>query len=283
MFVQLSRIASPDTQVFINANRLIGVYNFNAESNRENDELRSLNSLKIKDKISSLSPENTISIGWYLGEESLDPFFDISNGEILSVESFLIEFKDLAGTHKFNKSYISSYGVEASIGGLINGEASYINDDYFQTNDKLSGNENINDSFHPFLIQKISFTQQNIENNTWIQCSIQSFSFDLQIERKRVNRIGNRKSRFYYPIIPIKGSLSISILKTEMFSVKDFVLLPKGDLNIKLESCLGKYREYSLKNCVLDDISESLDIDGNNTIELKYSFEIYERILGPLS
>lgn len=274
-YMPLSRVTSSDTQVSINDSRLKGVTNLSIEQSRETSSLRGLSYLNIQQKVAQLTPENKISLEWMLGNGTTDPFFDISSSELISSEAFELKIRDLAGSYLFSNSFLTSYGVSANVGELINGTVEYISDYLTIGEDALTPFDQVEDSFSVFVPKSIIINQTNAEAGTIISCPVQSFSINVPISRKKIVRVGQRQARTFYPEFPIEASLSFSIIKTDVVGVEDYGILPFGSFEIKLSDCsnLGE-KTYTLEKCWLDSISESVDLEGNNVINVEYSVAI---------
>lgn len=271
----ISRIHSSNSQVFINGTRLTGVSQFEFSKNRDSENLQSLGSTHIANSITDLEPVVEISFSWILGKGVTDPFFDLSTGDIVSVEKFVLQKKDLAGTDVFSGQYLTSYEINGGVGDLVNGSATYEGDYHTQNTGVFTVESN--DSIKPFLPSKIGISSTFAEGAT-TNLSAQNFSFSYPIPRKAVHQLGKRNAKLRYPELPTVGDFSFSVIKNEIVQMTGIVVLPTGDTNIVLEDCDGQNAvTYSLKGCRLENISESLDLDGSASIDFSYKFDYFTR------
>jgi len=276
--VQVSRVHSSDTQVFINDSRLKGVTNFDVSFDRETADLRGLHSLHIEDRINTEPEKVAVNLSWIMGNDTSDPFFSVATGQIVSVENFTIEKKDIVGSEVIEGAYLTSYEVAAAIGDTINGKASYEANRFYTGAESLAYEDQSNDfNLSVFLPSKIVIDQTSIEGNVSSSgVSIQSFSVQVPIPRTTFRRIGTPVPKTRYPEIPVVGTTSFSILKNTGASFEnDAVVLSKGNFTVSLYDCAGSGEiSYHLQDCNLSSISESLDLDGNETVDFNYSFNV---------
>ena len=254
---------------------MTGVSQFDFAKNRDSQDLQSLGSTHVGKSITELEPVTEIFFSWVLGEGLTDPFFDLATGDIVSVEKFVLEKKDLAGTNVFSGQYLTSYEINGGVGELVAGSVSYEGDYHFWNSNTFSVESN--DSVKPFLPSKISISSTFSEGAS-TDLSAQNFSFSYPIPRKAIHQLGKRNAKLRYPELPVVGTFSFSVVKNELAEMTGIVVLPTGDTNIVLEDCDGQNSiTYSLKGCRLEDISESLDLDGSASIDFNYKFDYFTR------
>jgi len=104
--------------------------------------------------------------------------------------------------------------------------------------------------------------------------NIQSFNISVDLNRKLVTRVGSRTPNFRYPELPIDGSLNVSFLKNAVTGIDlSSLVLDTGkiDINLKNDDDTTSMT-YTMNQCSLKSVSESIDLDGNNTINFSYIF-----------
>jgi hypothetical protein len=274
--VQVFRVHSSDTQIFINGVRLKGVSNFSFSKNRETLDLRGLHSLDVDDRISQTIDSIEANLSWVLGNGIGDPFFDVGTSGVTSVEKFLIEAKDTVGTNILSGAYLNSYEVSAAVGDLVNGSISYEVDSHYWNTGKLSYSDQTQDSNTPFLPKSIVVLPSGVECGVSSSgMAVQSLNFTIPITRKVVKRVGSTIPKTRYPEFPIIGDLSFSVLKNTLTGMSGAVVLDKGSMSISMSDCgYNGDKTYFFPNCNLISFSESLDLEGNSTIDFNYKFSI---------
>ena len=74
--------------------------------------------------------------------------------------------------------------------------------------------------------------------------------------------------------MPIDGDFNISFLKNSVTGIDlSSLVVDTGTMSLDLKSDDGLTRmSYTLKQCSLKSVSESTDLDGNNSINFSYTF-----------
>ncbi len=271
--VSVTRVHSSNSQISVNGTRLTGVSQFSFSKEQDATDLRGLGSFYVDDRITQSNSKIETTIEWALGKNISDPFFDIQQSGLLSIENFLIEAKDTVGTNTFSGAYLTSYGINASVGDIIKGTVKYDVDSQNWSPNALSITDQTNDSCLPFVPSRITIHSTAEGGVSSSGMSIQSFNFSLPINRKPVKRAGSKNVSFRYPELPIIGDISFSILKNTLTGMKEITVLEKGTIEINLEDCLTSgERNFLFQNCNLISINESLSLDGNASIDFGYKF-----------
>lgn len=286
--MSFERVSYGDSRVYINDVQLKGISSCSIDTTREVENLRSLVHYETTDRIIKSDQKPEITISWILGEESSDPFFDFQSSGILSVESFNIKKKDIAGVQEVKSGFLTSYSVNAAVGDLITAEAQYEGVGFsFTESGKLTLGVQTSDSYKSFLPSKIQLSATFQEGDIFA-FPIQSFQITVPIPRQTLKRLGEHAPQYRIPTLPTEATVSFSAIKTDITGL-DFskIVLEKGDFSFDLRSCDDVGRTYSLANCSLLGISESIDLDGNATIDFNYvagltnsSFSFSESIEG---
>lgn len=275
--MQVPQVTYGDSQISINGTLLTGISKFSSEKSREVIELRELNSSTVTDRVTQTNHSIDLNLSWLLGNGTTDPFFDIKSDGLVSIEKFNIQAKDIVGTNLFSGACLKSYSVQGSVGNLVEGSISYDVDSYSWDTGRLSINDQVSDSFRPFLPNKINIKSLNAELNIDTDSySIQSFSINVPIERKKIIRIGGQgNSQFMYPQLPIVGDFSVNIIKNSITGAQDVNVLQKGHFLVSMSDCASMdFRHYLLRDCQLISINEGIDLDSSATLDLEYKFKI---------
>ena len=269
--MSVDRVSYGDTRVYINDSLLKGVSSCSIETTREVENLRSITRYETPDRIlkSNQIPQATIS--WTLGEESSDPFFDFQNSGVLSVESFNIKKKDIVGVNEVISGFLTSYSVNAAVGDLVTAEAQYEGTDYsFTESGKLTLGDQTSNSYKSFLPAKIDLSATFPEGSIF-SCPVQSFQINVPIPRTPLKRLGEMAPKYRIPTLPSEATVSFSAIKNNITGL-DFskIVLEKGNFSFDLKSCNDVGKIYSLNGCSLIGVSESIDLEGNATIDFSY-------------
>lgn len=276
----IDRVNYGDTRVYINNTILKGVSDCSIETTREVENLRSITRYETPDRILKSNQVPKVTISWILGEESTDPFFDFQNSGILSVENFEIKKRDIAGVHVVNSGFLTSYSVNASVGDLITAEAQYEGLGYsFADSGKLTIREQTADSYRSFLPSKISLSATFAEGDIF-KFPIQSFSIDIPTPRTPLKRLGEMTAKYMIPTLPSEATVSFSAVKNDITGI-DFskIILEKGDFSFDIRSCRDFGKVYYLTECSLVGISETVNLDGNATIDFNYVSSVTQNFL----
>ncbi len=113
-----------------------------------------------------------------------------------------------------------------------------------------------------------------VESVSTTDLNIQSFSVGVNINRNLVTRVGSRTPSFRYPQLPIDGSLNVTFIKNQVTGIDlSPLVVDTGKIDINLKNDDGSTSmTYSMDQCSLKSVSESIDLDGNNTINFSYIF-----------
>jgi len=269
--MSVERVSYGDSRVYINNVLLKGVSSCEFNTTREVENLRSINHYETTDRLLKSDQKPEASISWILGEESSDPFFDFQNSGILSVESFNIKKKDVVGVEEVISGFLTSYSVNAAVGDLITADVQYEGVDFsFTESGKLTLGEQTNHSYKSFLPSKIQLSATFQEGDIF-SFPVQSFQINVPIPRSSLKRLGEMKPKYRTPTLPTEATVSFSTIKNDITGL-DFskILLEKGDFEFELGSCQDVTKAYSVRGCSLLGISESIDLEGNATIDFNY-------------
>jgi len=270
--MSVERVSYGDTRVYINDVLLKGVSSCDINTTRDVENLRAITHYETTDRIlkSDQKPEATIS--WILGEDSSDPFFDFQNSGILSVESFNIKKKDIVGVEEVKSGFLTSYSVNAAVGDLITAEVQYEGVDFsFTPSGKLTLGDQVSHSYKSFLPSKIELSATFQEGNIF-NFPIQSFQISVPVPRAPLKRLGEFSPKYKVPTLPTEATVSFSAIKNDITGI-DFskIVLEKGDFEFFLATCDDVSKSYGLNGCSLLGISESINLDGNATIDFNYA------------
>ena len=269
--MSVERVSYGDTRVYINDTLLKGISSCSIETTREVENLRSSTHYETTDRIikSNQVPQATIS--WILGEESSDPFFDFQNSGVLSVESFNIKKKDIVGTNELISGFLTSYSVNAAVGDLVTAEAQYEGLDYaFSESGALTLGDQTEHSYKSFLPSKIDLSATFPEGNIF-SFPVQSFQISVPVPRAPLKRLGEQSAKYRIPTLPTEATVSFSAIKNDITGL-DFsqIVLEKGDFSFDIKSCQDVGKIYTVSGCSLIGISESINLDGNATLDFNY-------------
>ena len=276
--MSVDRVSYADTRVYINDVLLTGVSSCDIETTREVENLRSINRYETTDRVTKSSQVPQATISWILGVGSSDPFFNFQNSGIVSVESFNIKKKDIVGVEEIKSGYLTSYSVSASVGNLVTAEAKYDGNAYsFTETGKLTLGVQTSDSYRGFLPSKISLSASFSEGNIFA-FPIQSFQISVPISRAPFKKLGDSTPSYRIPTLPAEASVSFSAIKNDITGI-DFskIVLEKGNFSFSLLACNNSGKTYTLKDCSLIGVSESIDLDGNASIDFNYVSSITGR------
>lgn len=276
----VDRIHSSDTQISINGIRLTGVSQFGFSKDPDALDLVGMGSLYVNDRITQRAPKIDPSIEWTIGIGSTDPFFDIKSGLVLSIEQFNIEAKDPVGTTNVSGAYLTSYEISAGIGDLVKGTVSYeANSQSWAATGQLTQSDQTDDNIAPFLPSKIQiYSYDNDVDITEVNFAVQNFNISFPIARKSTATLGKKIPKFRYPELPAVGDLKFSVLKTLITGMSEVPVLDKGTYEIFMSNCDDSDSKiYFVENCSLVNISESLDLEGNATVDFSYNFRLLDR------
>lgn len=270
--MSVERVSYADSRIYINDILLTGVSSCDITTNREVENLRELGRIDISNRILKSDQKPVAKISWVLGQGSTDPFFDFQNSGIISVESFNIKKKDIVGVNEIKSGFLTSYNVNASVGNLVNGDLEYegINFSFYETG-KLTLGDQTSDSYDVFIPSKISLSA-SFEEGDIFSFPIQSFQLSVPIPRKSIKAVGEMSPKYKIPQFPIEASINFTAIKNDITGL-DFskIVLEKGDFTFDLRTCENSGKTYTLKNCSLLGIGETIGLDGDASIDFNYT------------
>ena len=278
----VSRIHSSNSRIFLGTTGLKGITKYDFSFDQDVNTLQGLGDYHISNRIKNPNQKVDFSLSWILATGANDPFYDFYNPDsgFISVQKFDFTIKDLVGSNTISGAYLTSYSVNASVGNLIEGSLTYEADGlFYSTGNKILMSDQTNDSYNPLLPSNIevSFSPTDILDLT--NFSIQSFSFEIPIQRKPITLLGQTVPSYRYPQLPITAPIKFSVIKNQITGI-DFsnLILPQASLSFVLKDCKSKGYLYSFSNVSIKSISESLDIDGNAQVDFNYEASIIDNI-----
>lgn len=269
--MSVDRINYGDSRVYVNNILLTGVSNCDITTERSYEDLVTFGQYDIADRITTSNQTPKASLSWILGESSNDPFFDFQGSGIVSVEKFDIKKRDLVGENIVSGGFLTSYSVNGSVGNFISASAEYEGLGYsFSSTGSLTGVNQTEDSYPAFIPSKITISGDFPEGDL-AAFPIQSFNISVPIPRSPLKVIGGLVPDYRIPNLPIEAAVSFSVIKNDITGM-DFapIILEKGEFSFDMRSCNDVGKIYRVANCSLVDISESIGLDGNATIDFNY-------------
>lgn len=268
----VDRVHSSNARIYVNNSLLIGVSNYDLSYNLNHEPIKNLNYYNNTDRIlkSKQSPE--LSLSWTLGDQSTDPFLDFQTSGIVSVESFNIKMRDVVGERIVSGCYLTSYSLKAAVGSLISASVKYEgNSVNLSTGNPLSLNDQTSDYYNAYLPQKIELTS-TFENGNIVELPVQSFDINIPISRTPFGKLNDFEPKYKLPNLPIEATINFSAIKNLVTGIDlTSILLEKGNFNFSLKSCSETNdKDYSIGDCSLVSVSESLDLEGNAIINFNY-------------
>jgi len=268
------RVHSSNSRVYVNDVPMTGISDYNISLGLKSEPVRELGNYQISDriKLSKQTPEITLS--WILGEGSSDPFFDFSSSGIISVEKFTIRAKDIVGQQILSGAYLNSYAIKGGVGELVTAAVKYEADDLsFVNTGGLSILDQTSHSYQAFSPQRI-VVSSSFENGDMTVLPLQSFSIDIPVPRTQFAKISDMIPSYRIPVLPIDANVSFTAVKNQITGIDlSRILLEKGTFEFELNSCSNK-KVYAIEDCSLVSLGESLDLDGNATLDFSYSASI---------
>ncbi|MDB4314548.1 hypothetical protein N9955_00815 [bacterium] len=269
--MSVDRVNNGDTRIYVNNVLLTGITDCQITSQRGVENIRTLKRYEIVDRVQLSNPTPTAELSWIIGEQSTDPFFDFQNSGVVSVESFLIEKKDIVGTNTLSGAFLTSYSVNGGVGDTVTASASYegINASYAQTGSLARGADTA-DFYNVYIPSNISLSATFDEGQIFTM-PIQTFSVDVPISRRPVKKLGDFYTEYRMPELPAELSISFSAVKNDVTGL-DFtkILLETGNFRIEMNSCNNVTKAYDISGCSLLGVSESSALDGNATVDFSY-------------
>ena len=277
----LDRVHSSETQLFYTGVRVPAVQSISFSTEKNSTDLRPLGNLSYGDRILNSNQTTTFSYSILAttGASALDPFYTFQEQEsgFLSAESYGFEIKDFAGKNTITGAYLASYNLEGSVGSFVVGSSSYRADTVsFTASDSIDFSDMSNDNFDVFVPRNIEITSSNLstEGASTATLNIQSFDINVGINRNPITKLGSRTPEFRYPQLPIDGSFNIRFLKNSVTGIDlSSLVVDSGTMSVNLKSDDDLTRmSYTMKQCSLKSVSESINLDGNNVINFSYTF-----------
>ena len=277
----LDRVHSSETQLFYTGVRVPAVQSISFSTDKSSTDLRPLGDLSYKERILNSNQTTNFSYSILLttGASALDPFYTFQEQEIgfLSTRNYGFNIRDFAGQNTITGAYLTSYSLEGSVGGFVRGTSSYEADDVSYTaSNSIDFTDLSSDNFNVFIPRNIEITSSSLssEGGSTSTLNIQNFNINVGITRIPVNILGSRTPEFRYPELPIDGSFDISFLKNSVTGIDlSSLVVDTGTMSVDLKSDDGLTQmSYTMKQCSLKSVSESIDLDGNNSINFSYTF-----------
>jgi hypothetical protein len=269
--MSVRRINYGDTRVYVNNILLTGISDCAIDTERSYEDLRSFGRYDVVNRIVKSDQVPKVNISWILGEGSSDPFFDHQNSGLISVEKFDIKKRDIVGENIVSGAFITSYSVNASVGDIVTAQAQYEGSTYsFSDTGALDRGIQTNDSGRSFIPSKITVSS-NFGEGQVAPFPIQSFQISVSIPRSPFKTIGSLVPQYRIPNLPVEASISFSVIKNEITGMNFApIILEKGSFEFEMKSCANIGKKYTVDNCSLASISESINLDGNATVDFSY-------------
>jgi hypothetical protein len=269
--MSVDRVNYGDTRVYVNNILLTGISDCSIETERSYDDLRSYGRYDITDRIVKSDQIPKVNLSWILGEGSSDPFFDHQNSGIISVEKFNIKKRDIVGENIVSGAFLTSYSVEASVGDLVTAQAQYEGLSYsFSATGALNRSIQTEDYYRSFVPSKITVSGDFGEGQV-APFPIQSFQITIPIPRSTVKKLGSLTPDYRIPNLPTEASVSFSVIKNDITGMNFApIIVEKGEFTFEMKSCANIGKKYTVSNCSLTSISESINLDGNATVDFNY-------------
>lgn len=269
--MSVNRVNYGDTRVYVDNLLLTGISNCEINTERSYEDLRSFGRYETTDRISKSDQIPKINLSWILGEGSSDPFFGYQSSGIVSVEKFNIKKRDILGENIVSGAFLTSYSVNAAVGDVVSAEAQYEGLAYsFSATGALTGYAQTDDSYRSFIPQKIT-VEGDFGEGQIQPFAIQSFEINVPIERSPLKELGSLNPDYRIPNLPIEATVSFSAVKNEITGM-DFapIILEKGNFAFRMKSCADIGKRYTVRDCSLTNISESIGLDGNAVVNFNY-------------
>ena len=279
----VSRIHSSNARIYLGTTGLKGITKYDFSFDQEVTTLQGLGDYHISNRIKNPNQKIDFSLSWILATGSNDPFYDFrnSNSGFISVQKFDFTIKDLVGSNFISGAYLTSYSVSASVGNLVEGSLKYEADGlFYSTGDNLLITDQTSDSYSPLLPSNIDVSFSGSANTVSLSgFAIQSFSFEIPIQRKPITLLGQTVPSYRYPQLPITAPIRFSVVKNQITGINfSNLILPTGSIVFGLKDCRLKGYTYSFNNASLKSISESLGIDGNAQLDFNYEASITDNV-----
>jgi hypothetical protein len=277
----VSRIHSSNSRIFLGTTGLKGITKYDFSFDQDVNTLQGLGDYHISNRIKNPNQKVDFSLSWILATGANDPFYDFYNPDsgFISVQKFDFTIKDLVGSNTISGAYLTNYSVNASVGNLVEGSLTYEADGlFYSTGNNLLMSDQTNDSYNPLLPSNIGVSFSSANNTVNLSgFSIQSFSFDIPIQRKPITLLGQTIPSYRYPQLPITAPIKFSVIKNQITGINfSDLILPQCSINFILQDCNLKGYTYFFGNVSLKSISESLSIDGNAQVDFNYEASIID-------
>tara|TARA_R100001163_G_C5065234_1_gene203111 strand:+ start:127 stop:984 length:858 start_codon:yes stop_codon:yes gene_type:complete len=283
----VDRIHSSDIQLFIDGSRIPAVNSLSLSTPKEVIDIQRLGTAHITERVLSSNQTTTLQMEMLLttGATGVDPFYQFQqrHGGFLTTGKFDFQVKDTAGSTVMNDASLTNYSINASVGELIRGNATYLGvGATFSDGGAISIDDQSNDDFikgfmRPQKIQ-ITTTTNGQEGINTESLHIQDFSISVDLPRKNVTRIGQRNPSFRYPELPAGGSIEVSMIKNSVTGLDlSSLVCDSGVIKIDLKDDLGNsLMDFVTSGCCLENVDESTSLDDNTTINFSYYFPIIQ-------
>ena len=283
----VDRIHSSDIQLFIDGSRIPAVNSLSLSTPKEVVDIQRLGTAHITERVLSSNQTTTLEMEMLLttGATGVDPFYQFQqrHGGFLTTGKFDFQVKDTAGSTVMNDASLTNYSINASVGELIRGNATYLGvGATFSDGGAISIDDQSNDDFikgfmRPQKIQ-ITTTTNGQEGINTESLHIQDFSISVDLPRKNVTRIGQRNPSFRYPELPAGGSIEVSMIKNAVTGLDlSSLVCDSGVIKIDLKDDFGNsLMDFVTSGCCLENVDESTSLDDNTTINFSYYFPIIQ-------
>ena len=191
----VDRIHSSDIQLFIDGSRIPAVNSLSLSTPKEVIDIQRLGTAHITERVLSSNQTTTLQMEMLLttGATGVDPFYQFQqrHGGFLTTGKFDFQVKDTAGSTVMNDASLTNYSINASVGELIRGNATYLGvGATFSDGGAISIDDQSNDDFikgfmRPQKIQ-ITTTTNGQEGINTESLHIQDFSISVDLPRKNV-------------------------------------------------------------------------------------------------
>lgn len=269
--MSVDRVNYGDTRVYVNNILLTGISDCGINTERSYEDLRSYGRYDTTDRIVKSDQIPKVNLSWILGESSSDPFFDHQSSGVISVEKFNIKKRDIVGENIVSGAFLTSYSVDASVGDVVTAQAEYEGLAYsFSATGALNRSIQTSDSYRSFIPSKITVSS-NFGEGQVSPFPIQSFQISVPIPRSPLKKLGSVIPDYRIPNLPTEASVSFSVIKNDITGMNFApIILEKGRFTFEMQSCADIGKKYIVNNCSLTSISESINLDGNATVDFNY-------------
>ena len=282
----INRVHSSDTQLFVNDLRIPAVVSLDVSSSKSAEFLPRLGVGHATDSILLANQESSLNYGINLttGATGVDPFYSYQQMQsgFLSTGSFEFKIKDVAGVTTVSGASLTSYSVDGSVGGIVNGTTSYIGDGaIFTPNGALTIEDQSTDEWDGFFAPEnieVSSVTDGREGISSSSLHIQDFSISVSLGKSPITRLGTRVPITRYPNLESRGSLSFNIIKNKVTGLDLSSLVCKsGAIKIDLKDREdNSIMNFTTSGCCLESVDETTALDDNTTLSFSYYFPIIQ-------